>query len=78
MEIQDNTANKLSAASGHIGSCLLFMHPLSCIQVNTLKSKTLKSNFAQFKASINFLTKAALCMTNFTTYKSKPDKSNFG
>ena len=74
MEIQDNTANKLSAASGHIGSCLLFMHP----QVNTLKSKTLKSNFAQFKASINFPTKAALCMTNFTTYRSKPDKSNFG
>ena len=52
------------------------------MQVNTLKSKPLKSNFAQVEAFffffLNFPTKAALCVTNFTTYKSKTDKSNFG
>ena len=45
------------------------------IQSNTLKSKTLKftllfSFFFPLK-KINFLTKASLCVTNFTTDKSK-------
>ena len=42
-----------------------------------LKSKTLKSNFTEVKA-VYFQTKAALCMTNFTTDKSKTGKLTFG
>ena len=45
----------------------------SLLQVNTLKS-----NFVQVEAFLYFPTKAALCMTDFTTDKSKMDKSNFG
>ena len=33
------------------------------VQVNTLKSKMLKSNFTQIEAFFYFPTKAALCMT---------------
>ena len=59
------------------------------IRSNMFRSSTLKSNFVKlsnllfsfflfvFNYFFNFSTKAAFCMTNFTTNKSKTDKSNF-
>ena len=58
--------------------CTVYTHvcmPIS-IQLNMLKSKTLKLNFTKLNL-FNFLTKTALCMTNFTMDKSKTGQSNF-